>query len=79
MCGNSKYASCLFRTNFDIVSAITKSPIAPDHLPAIPAPDAAATSTHQAKQEQYLRDLKDFTKKDGIAQKFIVTSMEQQP
>ena len=52
---------------FDVVDGtVTK--------PAVPGQDAT-----EAQRTQFTKDLKEFNKKDGVAQKFIVTSMERQP
>ncbi|OXU21164.1 hypothetical protein TSAR_005395 [Trichomalopsis sarcophagae] len=52
---------------FDVVNGTLSKPTPPDD-------DAS-----QAVKTKNNTDLKEFTKKDGIAQKYIVTTMERQP
>lgn len=52
---------------FDVVNGTISKPTTPGQ---------GATADEETKYE---KDLKEFTKKDGVAQKYIVTSMERQP
>ena len=60
---------------FEIVDGSVAKPTTPAPLVTNPAPDDAAKNAHKASEEQYTKELKDFLRKHGIAQKFIVTSM----